>query len=376
VRTRKISDSRLAIEVSGDGPGIPAEISPRVFDPFFTTKPDGVGTGLGLAIVRRMAEQHEGKAIFENIPAGGTRFTIELPLLPVSVRESALAAIPAPASAKKTPPARILVVEDEPTVAQLVADVLREEGHDVEAVTDSREGLVRASRRRYDLIICDLRMPRMDGPAFYDALVRARSAAQHRILCIIGDTPGPHTVEFLKSHQLPFLTKPFLVEELKLAVTSLWSARDRTPEVEEEPGPYRHAGGKGARAAGSVRERGQLGSRNRHRIGFHGDGIPRRSRLARRDCAQRGRSARGNAPGGGGASLTAFGGGAGVVAPIGAGGPGCFRRSRLRQAFVRIRIGRGAFVERRLNSPKRYSPEFCSAWTADVPSDFFEIATK
>ncbi|MFZ0703674.1 MAG: ATP-binding protein [Candidatus Acidiferrales bacterium] len=220
VRTRKVSSSRLSIEVSDDGPGIPAEISPRVFDPFFTTKPDGVGTGLGLAIVHRMAEQHEGKVVFENIPAGGARFTIELPLVPVPVRESASVAIPAPASAKKMPPAHILVVEDEPTVAQLVADVLREEGHDVEAVTDSQEGLARASHRRYDLIICDLRMPRMDGPAFYDALVRARSTAQHRILFITGDTLGPHTVEFLKSHQLQFLTKPFLVEELKLAVDS------------------------------------------------------------------------------------------------------------------------------------------------------------
>ncbi len=220
VRTRKISGSRLSIEVSDDGPGIPAEISARVFDPFFTTKPDGVGTGLGLAIVHRMAEQHEGKVAFENIPAGGVKFTIELPLLSVPVRESASAAIPAPTPAKKMPPAHILVVEDEPTVAQLVADVLREEGHDVEAVTDSQEGLVRTSHRRYDLIICDLRMPRMDGPAFYDALVRARSMAQHRILFVTGDTLGPHTVDFLRSHQLQFLTKPFLVEELKLAVDS------------------------------------------------------------------------------------------------------------------------------------------------------------
>ncbi|MGB6483849.1 MAG: ATP-binding protein [Candidatus Acidiferrales bacterium] len=225
VRTRKISDSRLAIEISDDGPGIPPEISPRVFDPFFTTKPAGLGTGLGLAIVYRIMEQLEGKVVFENIPASGAKFTIELPLLPVPARESASVVAVAPATKRKMPAAHILVVEDEPTVARLVGDVLREDGHNVEAVIDSQEGLVRVSRRRYDLIICDLRMPRLDGPAFYDALVHAQNSAQHRILFVTGDTLGPHTVEFLKSHQLPFLAKPFLVEELKLAV---YRALERT----------------------------------------------------------------------------------------------------------------------------------------------------
>lgn len=217
VRTKVLSGSRFSIEVSDDGPGIPREISARVFDPYFTTKPTGVGTGLGLAIVRRIAEQHEGKVSFENIPGGGTRFRLELPLLPVPPSQSPPAEVMGP-NAPKPASAHVLVVEDEPTVARLVADVLREDGHDVEAVIDSQEGLERVFRRRFDLIICDLRMPRLDGPAFYDALVRARSTARHRMLFITGDTLGPHTIEFLKSHELQFLTKPFLVEELKLAV--------------------------------------------------------------------------------------------------------------------------------------------------------------
>ena len=217
VRTRRISETRLSLEISDDGPGIPPEIASRIFEPFFTTKPAGVGTGLGLAIIYSIVEQHDGKVAFENLSSGGAKFTVELPLLPIPARENAPASFLAPARKKMTA-ARILVVEDEPTVAQLVADVLGEDGHDVEAVTDSQEGLLRVSRQRYDLIICDLRMPRLDGPAFYDALVRVRSTARHRILFITGDTLGPHTVEFLKSHKLQFLTKPFLVEELKLAV--------------------------------------------------------------------------------------------------------------------------------------------------------------
>lgn len=218
VRTRKISNSRFSVEISDDGPGIPREIEPRVFEPFFTTKPSEVGTGLGLAIVKRIVQQHEGKVAFESLFTGGVKFTMELPLVPVPARELPSPVVPFSPKSSKVPAAHILIVEDEPTVAQLVADVLREEGHDVEAVTDSQEGLQRVSRSRYDLIVCDLRMPRLDGPAFYDALVRARSTARHRILFITGDTLGPHTIEFLKSHQLQFLTKPFLVEELKLAV--------------------------------------------------------------------------------------------------------------------------------------------------------------
>lgn len=218
LRTARISGSRLAIEISDDGPGIPPEISVRVFDPFFTTKPPGIGTGLGLAIVHRIVEQHEGTVRFENLPVGGAKFTIELPLLPTPAGDARPALAVIPSAAKKMSAADILVVEDEPTVAQLVADVLREEGHKVDAVLDSQEALLRVSRHRYDMIICDLRMPRLDGAAFYDALVRSRNTARHHILFITGDTLGPRTVDFLKSHDLQFLTKPFLVEELKLAV--------------------------------------------------------------------------------------------------------------------------------------------------------------
>ena len=117
-----------------------------------------------------------------------------------------------------SPLGRILVVEDEATVAQLIVDVLQEEGHEAEAAFDSQDGLTRIARNRYDLVICDLRMPRLDGPAFYDALVSAGSPIRDRIVFITGDTLAPRSLEFLESHGLPYLAKPFLVEELKLAV--------------------------------------------------------------------------------------------------------------------------------------------------------------
>ena len=81
--------------------------------------------------------------------------------------------------------------------------------------------MARLSRHIYDAILCDLRMPRLDGPAFYDALLRADSPLRDRILFITGDTLAPRTREFLEPRQLPHLDKPFLVEELKMAVNKL-----------------------------------------------------------------------------------------------------------------------------------------------------------
>jgi DNA-binding response OmpR family regulator len=105
-------------------------------------------------------------------------------------------------------------------VAQLIVDVLAEESHSVEATLDSQDGLTRLSRATYDLIICDLRMPRLDGRSLYEALVRAGNPMRHRILFITGDTLAPRTLQFLEGNRLQYLVKPFLVEEL-LAVQGL-----------------------------------------------------------------------------------------------------------------------------------------------------------
>jgi DNA-binding response OmpR family regulator len=78
-------------------------------------------------------------------------------------------------------------------------------------------------------------MPRLDGPAFYDALVSAGSPIQDRIVFITGDTLAPRSLEFLESHRLPYLAKPFLVEELKLAVNRVLERE--SPKVTANAGP-------------------------------------------------------------------------------------------------------------------------------------------
>jgi len=227
IHTEQPSPHRVSIEVSDDGPGIAPEIASRIFDPFFSTKAPGMGTGLGLSIAYGIVKQHGGEVWFENLSGSGVRFVVELPL--IAVAEAApVDSSSSEAALSEMAKRRILVVEDEPSVARLVADVLSESGHDVDAVFDSQEGLARLSRHSYDAILCDLRMPRLDGPAFYDALVRSGSPLKDRILFITGDTLAPRTREFLEPRQLPHLDKPFLVEELKIAVNRLFMRIEAT----------------------------------------------------------------------------------------------------------------------------------------------------
>jgi len=224
IRTKQIPENRITLEVADDGPGVPPEVILRIFDPFFTTKPAGVGTGLGLSILYGIVHQHGGEVSVENRPGGGAVFTLELPSCaspPAGDEKSYVIRSAGPenqAGRGKALGSRILVVEDEPTVARLIADVLSEDGHVVDTILDSREGLELAQARQYDLVICDLRMPHLDGRAFYRQLVRGENPLQQRLIFVTGDTLAPRTVDFLQTCGLPYLAKPFLVEELKEVV--------------------------------------------------------------------------------------------------------------------------------------------------------------
>jgi len=234
VKTRRIAEKRVLLEVRDDGPGIPQAIQARIFDPFFTTKPAGVGTGLGLAIVLGIVREHGGKLHLTSKPGQNTVFSIEFPAaagpempLPAigetSVNRARLPILPAPepletvhagATLAAWAGTRVLVLEDEPTVARLIADVLEDEGFDVDVLLDGREALERAARETYKLVICDMKMPGLDGQHFYKSLERAGNPLRERFLFVTGDIVAAPTQEFLRRNDLPHVAKPFRVEEL------------------------------------------------------------------------------------------------------------------------------------------------------------------
>lgn len=244
VRTARTKNRYVLLQIIDDGPGISPSILARIFDPFFTTKPAGVGTGLGLSIVLSVVREHGGQVNVSNSPGGGATFSIEFPsaaessvdavkLYPdhaeqpllvtstAAVPASRLRAVDLPSTSPDHRGMRVLVVEDEPTVARLIADVLEDEGLRVDVLLDGREALNRASREQFDLVICDMKMSGIDGRHFYEALANSRNPLKERFLFVTGDTLARHTQRFLERNHLPHLAKPFRVEELTAKVAGL-----------------------------------------------------------------------------------------------------------------------------------------------------------
>ena len=217
VRTRHDEEREtVVVDISDDGPGIPAEVQTKIFDPFFTTKEVGKGTGLGLTVAYAIVEEHGGRLRISTTGGVGASFLIALP-----VGGAALAASRPPAAApdfEDLAGAVVLVIEDEPALAAAVTEALTDARLVVDRAGDGAEALQLLQRRAYDAIVCDLKMPRVDGMTFYRTLVARAPALARRVVFVTGDVAGTEAEVFLEESGCRWLAKPFRLGDLLRAV--------------------------------------------------------------------------------------------------------------------------------------------------------------
>lgn len=209
----------LRLVVADNGPGIEPEIRSRIFDPFFTTKPAGQGTGIGLSLCMTIVGTHRGSIMPSETPGGGATFTVELPLAGLPAPKPAPA--PEAMSRDSEPSRRVLVVDDEVEIAETLAEILTDLGHRVEMVSQGEAALNQLKAGPFDLILSDLKMPVLDGPGLYAALLRDYPAMTEKIAFLTGDTLSQRQGEFLAETGAACLEKPFTPDDVRRFVGHL-----------------------------------------------------------------------------------------------------------------------------------------------------------
>ncbi|MCE1253404.1 MAG: response regulator [Anaerolineae bacterium] len=216
------SPNALHIVFSNSGPAIDPENLSRIFDPFFTTKTDGKGTGLGLAISHGIIGEHGGHIWAENI-SDGVSFHIELPAssLPFESEEITPSIIKKEDNAQDVKRASILVIDDETVILDIISRLLRKSGYNVDTSTDGNDAFILLKHKRYDVIICDIRMPGLNGPEFYARVQQTYPALIKHIIFTTGDLISSNINSFLEKTGVAFLAKPFELEQLIKLVNAI-----------------------------------------------------------------------------------------------------------------------------------------------------------
>ncbi len=210
-------ETRVWLRVADNGPGVPESVRERIFEPFFTTKPEGVGTGLGLAVSSSLAREHGGELALEPTERGACfRLT-----LPVNGHATRLAEplLPPPEAPMQR---RLLVVDDEAEIADLMRTILEGAGYEVAAAETGAVALELLREARFDAIVSDLRMPDIDGAALWRAVGERHPALAQRMLFVTGDTLSPGARQFLAESRCASLDKPFTKPDLLARVAALF----------------------------------------------------------------------------------------------------------------------------------------------------------
>jgi CheY-like chemotaxis protein len=212
----KASDS-VAITITDNGPGIPEDVRHKVFQPFFTTKPEGRGTGLGLSLCKSVVEGHGGSITIEEVEPHGTKVVIQLPGSTGQVSDIHVRAH----LAQTLNSMRILVVDDEESLASSIAEVLENCGHTVVTAGSAKQAMTHLTSDKFDIILADVHMPVTDGMAFYRQVQNLDADMADKFIFITGDSLDPELISFFDEQHRPYLNKPFEIGDLVRAIEKL-----------------------------------------------------------------------------------------------------------------------------------------------------------
>jgi two-component system NtrC family sensor kinase len=121
-------------------------------------------------------------------------------------------------------PGTILVIDDEPSVLRALTRLLRRDGYCVSTASNGRHALARLQEQPYDVIVCDLRMPELDGPAFYALLTQQYPALRQRVIFLTGDAGSEASRTFLTQCGRPWLRKPSAITTIRRAIQQVLQA--------------------------------------------------------------------------------------------------------------------------------------------------------
>jgi two-component system NtrC family sensor kinase len=218
-RTYQTNDL-VRLEVKDTGPGIPVDARAHIFEPFFTTKKEGEGTGLGLSVSYGIVTTHGGTIEVAETGPAGTTFRVTLPAATVAAaqerdRELAPIALRSPLAGIK-----LLFVDDEPALRSGMQAFGELRGFTVLTASDGVAALETARSAGVDAVVCDLRMPGMDGYTFHEHLRQERPGLAARTIFITGDVIATTSSRSGVARQ-PVLTKPFAFDRIEEALIAV-----------------------------------------------------------------------------------------------------------------------------------------------------------
>ncbi len=218
-------NGKIFITFKDNGPGVKKDVINKVFDPFFTTKEVGKGTGLGLSITHGIITEHGGKIDITNLDGEGLIVTIELPVLKQEEWAQVKKAVEqeqaaAQSSASRYRSKHLLIVDDEKSIRETLADLLEKKGFSVRTARDGHEALEALKETRFSLMIFDIKMPGISGIELYNEIVKKHEYLQGHLIAVTGDVFSADVKEFLSTTKCPYFLKPFELSKMMNLINS------------------------------------------------------------------------------------------------------------------------------------------------------------